>query len=127
YDPYFTGSLDEVEFFNRALTQTAIAAIYNARQAGKCKTGGQPPTPTPGPCYWCMTDVPLGSPFYSYVSNLVYHGAISGYACNSVPSEPCIPPTNYPYYRPSANITRGQVAKVVALAAGSTDDPTTQT
>ncbi|GEM_PF-6182025 len=39
------GLIDEVEVFNRALTATEVAAIYNAGRAGKCKgqltgTGG---------------------------------------------------------------------------------------
>jgi CSLREA domain-containing protein len=32
------GKIDEVEFFNRALTSTEIAGIYNASSAGKCHT-----------------------------------------------------------------------------------------
>jgi hypothetical protein len=31
------GVIDEVEIFNRALTQAEIQAIYNAGPAGKCK------------------------------------------------------------------------------------------
>lgn len=37
YDLSFAGLVDEVEIFNRALTPTEIAAIYNAGGAGKCK------------------------------------------------------------------------------------------
>ncbi len=33
----FNGIIDEVEIFNRALTQAEIQAIYNAGAAGKCK------------------------------------------------------------------------------------------
>ncbi len=33
----FSGIIDEVEIFNRALSQTEIAAIFNAGSAGKCK------------------------------------------------------------------------------------------
>jgi hypothetical protein len=45
---------DEVEIFNRALTQTEIQSIVNADNSGKCKTQPTPtptqtPTPTPGP------------------------------------------------------------------------------
>jgi hypothetical protein len=45
----FTGLIDEVEVFNRALTGSEIADIYNAGSAGKCKlvnpaVGGAPPT-----------------------------------------------------------------------------------
>jgi hypothetical protein len=34
----FLGQMDEVEIFNRALTQTELRGIYNAAAAGKCKT-----------------------------------------------------------------------------------------
>ncbi|HVF70250.1 MAG TPA: LamG domain-containing protein [Chthoniobacterales bacterium] len=34
----FVGQLDEIEIFNRALTQTELRGIYNAAAAGKCKT-----------------------------------------------------------------------------------------
>jgi hypothetical protein len=70
--------------------------------------------------------VPNGSPFYLYVTNLAYEGVIGGYPCGS-PGEPCEPPGNYPYYRPNANITRGQIAKLVALSAGFNDTPAGQT
>lgn len=36
-EPRFKGLIDEVEVFNRALTQPEIKAIYNAGSAGKCK------------------------------------------------------------------------------------------
>ncbi|MDQ4121753.1 MAG: putative Ig domain-containing protein [Acidobacteriota bacterium] len=34
---WFSGLIDEVEIFNRALSATEILAIYNAQSAGKCK------------------------------------------------------------------------------------------
>lgn len=43
--PHFDGLVDEVEIFNRALSQTEIQAIYNANSSGKCKPI-QSPTPT---------------------------------------------------------------------------------
>ncbi|HUS16903.1 MAG TPA: S-layer homology domain-containing protein [Chloroflexia bacterium] len=113
FDLWFTGSLDEVEFFNRALSAGEVAAIYNARQYGKCKSGIPPATPTPHPCNWCYSDVPLGSTFYPYVSYLAYQGVISGYADGT--------------FRPFNNITRGQIAKVVANAAGFSETPSGQT
>jgi hypothetical protein len=33
----YVGTMDEIEIFNRALTQNEIQAIYNAGSAGKCK------------------------------------------------------------------------------------------
>ena len=38
--PDFTGLIDEVELFNRALSAEEIKAIYDADTAGKCKDGG---------------------------------------------------------------------------------------
>jgi hypothetical protein len=61
-------------------------------------------------------DVPVGSTFHLYVERLASRGIISGYACGG-PGEPCIPPGNRPYFRPNANVTRGQTAKLVAIAA----------
>ena len=40
---YYAGLVDEVEIFNRALSQTEIQAIYNAGSAGKCITCTPPP------------------------------------------------------------------------------------
>ena len=40
----FTGVIDELEFFNRALASAEIQAIFNADSAGKCK-----PECTPAP------------------------------------------------------------------------------
>jgi hypothetical protein len=34
---YLDGCLDEVEIFNRALTEDEVCAIYRARQSGKCR------------------------------------------------------------------------------------------
>jgi hypothetical protein len=38
----FLGCIDEVEAFSRVLSPTEIAAIFNARSAGKCKGSGLP-------------------------------------------------------------------------------------
>jgi uncharacterized protein (TIGR03437 family) len=40
FPQYFQGRIDEVEVFNRALSQAEIQAIFNAGSAGKCKSGG---------------------------------------------------------------------------------------
>jgi hypothetical protein len=59
-------------------------------------------------------DVLPGSPFYEFIERLASRGVMSGYPCNSIPSEPCVPPENRPYFRPSNNATRGQTSKIVA-------------
>jgi hypothetical protein len=60
-------------------------------------------------------DVAPNSTFWVYIERLVGRGAISGYPCGG-PNEPCVGPTNRPYYRPNANVTRGQLTKIVAIA-----------
>jgi hypothetical protein len=39
----FYGNLDEIEIFNRSLSQSEIQAIFNAGAAGKCKACAPPP------------------------------------------------------------------------------------
>jgi len=58
-------------------------------------------------------DVPAGPTFQVYIGRLAPRGYISGCACGGV-REPCVPPANLPYFRPSNNATRGQTAKIVA-------------
>ena len=56
-----------------------------------------PPTPT-------FSDVPSDSVFYSVIETAAAHHIISGYSDGT--------------FRPSANITRGQITKLIALAEG---------
>ncbi|MEO5952277.1 MAG: S-layer homology domain-containing protein, partial [Chloroflexia bacterium] len=60
-----------------------------------------------------FSDVPNGSTFYPYVMCLVGNGVLTGYSDGT--------------FRPSNNITRGQIAKVVSNAAGFTEPISTQT
>jgi hypothetical protein len=76
----------------------------------------------PGPQIY--EDVPVGSPFYSWINRLSNRGHIGGYPCGLLPEEPCIEPGNLPYFRPSNSATRGQLAKIVANAAGLDTTPT---
>lgn len=80
-------------------------------------------TPIPG-CTIVFTDVPLGSTFYSFVRCLSCLEIVGGYPCGG-PGEPCNG-TNDPYYRPSTNISRGQLSKVVVLALDWQGSPTTE-
>jgi len=41
---FFSGDIDEVEIFKRAITAAEVQAIYNADSLGKCKCGGNPST-----------------------------------------------------------------------------------
>ena len=60
-------------------------------------------------------DVPSGSAFYSYTERLASRSIVQGYPCGGA-GEPCIHPTDRPYFRPFNNATRGQTAKTVANA-----------
>jgi hypothetical protein len=60
-------------------------------------------------------DVPPGSTFYTETEQLFALGAINGYPCGNA-GEPCVPPTNRPYFRPGNNVTRGQTTKIVVIA-----------
>ena len=50
-----------------------------------------------------FTDVPLTHPFYSYIETAAANGIVSGYADHT--------------FRPEADVTRGQLAKIVVEAA----------
>jgi len=54
---YFTGRIDELEMFNRALTQTEIQALFNAGANGKCKCV----TPPAGMADWWRFDEAAGA------------------------------------------------------------------
>ena len=71
-------------------------------------------------------DVPPGSTFHVWIERLATRGIISGYPCGG-PFEPCVAPTNRPYFRPNNNVTRGQLSKITSGAAGWTETPTGQT
>ncbi|HYO48798.1 MAG TPA: S-layer homology domain-containing protein, partial [Chloroflexia bacterium] len=58
-------------------------------------------------------DVEPDSTFYVWIEQLSSMGVMGGYACGSVPTEPC-DDQNRPYFRPSNNVTRGQASKIVA-------------
>jgi hypothetical protein len=58
-------------------------------------------------------DVQPGSTFYDFVQRLASRGYINGYPCGGA-GEPCVAPTNRPYFRPNSNATRGQTSKIVA-------------
>jgi hypothetical protein len=67
-------------------------------------------------------DVLPGSTFYDYIWRLADRVIINGYPCGG-PGEPC-GPANMPYFRPGANVTRGQLAKIDSGAAYYTETPT---
>ena len=70
-------------------------------------------------------DVPVGSTFYAFVERLASRSIIGGYACGGT-GEPCVPPANLPYFRPNAQVARGQTSKIVAIAAALPAPPSGQ-
>jgi hypothetical protein len=74
----------------------------------------------PGPQQF--EDVPTGSTFFDFIGRLANRAIVAGYPCGS-PGEPCVPPGNLPYFRANANVTRGQISKIVSEAAGYSDEP----
>ena len=66
-----------------------------------------------------FADVPPTHPFWLPAERLTVRQAISGYTCGG-PGEPC-DPLNRPYFRPGVGATRGQIAKITALAAQIAD------
>lgn len=66
-----------------------------------------------------FSDVPPTHPFHGFVEAAAAHGIISGYTCDSLPSETC-DAQHRPYFRPQADLTRGQIAKIVVGAMGWT-------
>jgi hypothetical protein len=67
-----------------------------------------PPTST-------FEDVPVGSTFFRYIETAFSHNVIEGYPCGTPPAGPCVPPDNKPYFLPSADATRAQIAKITYL------------
>jgi plastocyanin len=76
-------------------------------------TGTAQATTTPGACNITFTDVQPGSTFYTFVQCLACRNILGGYADGS--------------FRPNADVTRGQLAKIVSNSAGYDDTPTGQT
>ena len=75
-------------------------------------------TYTPPSGQYTFADVPPAFPFYGVIETAAHNTIISGYTCGG-PGEPC-DGNNRPYFRPYANVTRGQLAKLVVVAAGWT-------
>jgi hypothetical protein len=70
------------------------------------------PTATPTSCPAHISDVPEGSTWYPYVTCLACRGIIGGYPDGT--------------FRPNNDVTRGQLSKIVANAAGFNDPQPTQ-
>lgn len=71
------------------------------------------PSATPTACAITFSDVPQGNAFYPYVRCLACRGILGGYSDGT--------------FRPNAEVTRGQLSKIVAGAAGFNENHTNQT
>ena len=78
--------------------------------------GFQKPITTPAAGGYTFTDVPPAQPFFSVIETAAALNIVSGYNCGG-PGEPC-DAQNRPYFRPYANVTRGQLSKIDVVAAG---------
>jgi hypothetical protein len=111
-------------------TPTPTPTRTSTRTPSPTRTVIHPPTqiptgtPTAVPaCVFNFNDVPGSDPFYAYITWMACHGYVSGYSCGA-PNEPC----PGAYFRPVADVTRGQLLKMVVNAAGwSTAPPATAT
>jgi hypothetical protein len=72
--------------------------------------------PTSTTCPITFKDVPADSTFYAYIKCLACRQIVGGYPCGGA-GEPCTSPTDT-YYRPGANVSRGQLSKILANSAG---------
>lgn len=77
----------------------------------------------PGPPIY--EDVPTTHTFYPWINRLTRRGVMGGYPCGGQ-GEPC-GLANRPYFRPGNPATRGQISKIVAVAAGFVEPVSGQT
>jgi hypothetical protein len=100
---------------NNSMTRGQVSKIV-ANAAGYSNT----------PTGQTFEDVPPDSPFYAFIERMSTRNIISGYECGR-PGEACVAPNNRPYFRPNANVSRGQLTKIVSNARGYSEAPAGQT
>jgi hypothetical protein len=125
--PIPTGTATTISTTPGATHPTATTPIVTATRTTAPALTGTPSTPTssatssaiaatPQPtftvCVIQFTDVPEGSTFYPYIRCLACRGIVNGYADST--------------FRPASDVTRGQLSKIVANAAGFSDPQTAQ-
>jgi hypothetical protein len=70
-------------------------------------------------------DVTQFDTFHLFIERLKGRDYVAGYPCGGS-GEPCIAPSNLPYYRPGQLASRGQAAKIISDVALYNDRPTGQ-
>ncbi|HMA35787.1 MAG TPA: S8 family serine peptidase [Chloroflexia bacterium] len=78
--------------------------------------GYNKPIVTPAGGNNTFADVPTSNPFFAVIETAAADTIVSGYNCGG-PNEPC-DSAHRPYFRPYANVTRGQLSKIDVVAAG---------
>ncbi|MFL5733143.1 MAG: S-layer homology domain-containing protein [Chloroflexia bacterium] len=79
--------------------------------------GSATPVGTATPCQGAAQDVPPTHPDYEAIRFLLCRGAMETFPCGQ-PGEPCVPPNNYPYFRPGTLVTREETTMYLTLAEG---------
>ena len=113
---------------NSVATPTSVVAT----PTGSAATPTSSVSPTACPVEF--QDVPPSkevSSFYPYARCLACRGVLGGYPCGGAnpqtgQAEPCGDTSN-PYLRPSNNVTRGQLSKIVAIAGDFSEPVDTET
>src|SRR5262249_15848315 len=67
----------------------------------------------PDPGIYTFADVPRSYPVFSAAETVWFNNVMAGYACGGS-GEPC-DGEQRPYFRPDADVTRSQLAKITAL------------
>jgi hypothetical protein len=79
------------------------------------------PISTPAAGGYSFADNLPGSTFFDYVETAAAHAIVGGYACGTVNPQNGLPEVcdgaSRPYYRPGNFVTRGQLTKIVVIAA----------
>jgi plastocyanin len=99
-DPYFRPNVN--------VTRGQIAKIVSNSAGYDVDPGAQ-----------LYDDVPSSNTFYQWINRLSARGHMGGYPCGGE-GEPC-GVDEMPYFRPFANATRAQLAKIVSNSVGLTD------
>jgi hypothetical protein len=73
------------------------------------------PVQTPFGGDYTFADVPPAQPFFAVIETAAAQAIITGYTCGG-PGEPC-DAQHHLYFRPNANVTRGQLSKITVQAA----------
>jgi len=109
---------------NNSIRGQISKIVYLAVTAPPPPTSTPTITPTPtatGTPILCppeFQDVPPSHPDHDYIHCVSCQGSMDNFPCGGQ-GEPCVPPNNYPYFRPDNSYigTRGEICKLIVIAA----------